>query len=83
MPLLLDLRYEPIGVHYDDVHWRVQILAQMREQFGPRWAFVTGTEPVSVGVGRMFRVFSEAAGLEVGMFADKAEALQWLKEAPG
>jgi hypothetical protein len=55
----------------------------MREQFGPRWAFVTGTEPVSVGVGRMFRVFSEAAGLEVGMFADKAEALQWLKEAPG
>jgi hypothetical protein len=28
----------------------------------------------------MFRVFSEAEGLEVGMFADKDEALQWLKQ---
>ncbi len=30
----------------------------------------------------MFAVFSEAEGLEVGMFADKDEALRWLKEAP-
>jgi len=53
----------------------------MREQFGPRWAFLTGTGPVTVGVGRMFAVFSEAEGLDVGMFADEDEALRWLTEA--
>ena len=83
MPLLIDLQCEPVGVRYDDVHWRVQILAEMREQFGPRWAFLTGTGPVTVGVGKMFAVFSEAEGLEVGMFADKDEALRWLTERPG
>jgi hypothetical protein len=82
MPLLIDVQCEPIRVRYDDILWRVQILAEMREQFGPRWAFLTGTGPVSVGVGRMFAVFSEAEGLEVGMFAEKDEALQWLTEAP-
>jgi hypothetical protein len=83
MPLLIDLRCEPITVRYDDIHWRAQILATMREQFGPRWAFLTGTGPVSVGVGRMFAVFSEAEGLEVGMFADKDEALRWLTDPTG
>ncbi len=82
MPLLIDLQCEPVGVRYDDIHWRMQILASMQEQFGPRWAFVTGTGPVTVGVGKMFAVFSEAEGLEVGMFADKDEALQWLTERP-
>ena len=81
MPLLIDLRYEPVGARYDDIHWRVRILAEMREQFGPRWAFLTGTGPVTVGVGKMFAVFSEAEGLEVGMFADEDEALRWLTEA--
>jgi hypothetical protein len=82
MPLLIDLQYEPIGVHYDDIDSRVQILAEMREQFGPRWAFLTGTGPLTAGVGRMFAVFSEAEGLEVGMFAYEDEALRWLTEAP-
>jgi hypothetical protein len=83
MPLLIDLRCEPIRVRYDDIRWRVQILAEMREQFGPRWAFLTGTEPVSVGVGRMFAVFSEIEGLEVGMFADKDDAIRWLTDLTG
>jgi hypothetical protein len=52
----------------------------MQEQFGPRWAFLTGIGPVTVGVGKMFAVFSEAEGLEVGMFAEKDEALRWLAE---
>jgi hypothetical protein len=82
MPLLLDLRSEPVDVHYEDVRWRVEILAEMREHFGPRWAFVTGTGPVRTGVGRMFAVFSEIEGLDVGAFADKAAALHWLRE-PG
>lgn len=81
MPLLLDLRGEPVNVHYEDVRWRMEILREMRQQFGPRWAFVTGTGTVRSGVGRMFAVFSEVEGLEVGHFADKAEALQWLTEA--
>jgi hypothetical protein len=34
-------------------------------------------------VGKMFAVFSEAEGLEVGMFADKDEAVEWLTERPG
>ena len=28
----------------------------------------------------MFAVFSESEGLDVGLFADKAEALRWLAE---
>jgi hypothetical protein len=83
MPLLIDVRCEPIRVRYDDVHSRVQILADMREQFGSRWALLTGTEPASVGVGKMFAVFSEAEGLDVGMFADKDEAIQWLTDLIG
>jgi hypothetical protein len=83
MPLLIDLQCEPVGVRYDDIHWRVQILAEMREQFGPRWAFLTGTEPASVGVGKMFAVFSEVEGLEVGMFADKGDAMRWLTDLTG
>ena len=80
MPLLIDLRHEPIGVRYDDIAWRMQILASMREQFGPRWAFLTGTDSITVGVGKMFRVFSEIEGLEVGLFADRNEALSWLNQ---
>ena len=80
MPLLLDLRNEVAGTRYEDVHYRVQILAQMREQFGSRWALLTGTKPVGVGVGRMFDVFSRIRGLETGMFADENEALDWLRE---
>ncbi len=80
MPVLLDVRNEPAGVHYDDVRWRMLMLSQMRQQFGPRWAILTGTGPVRVGVGRMFAVFSEIEGLEVGMFADEDAALAWLRE---
>jgi hypothetical protein len=36
--------------------------------------------PVPLGVGRMFAVFSEIEGLEVGLFADKDEAIHWLME---
>jgi hypothetical protein len=72
----------PKGVRYEDVQWRVQILAQMRQQFGPRWAILTGTGPVRVGIGRMFAVFSALEGLDVGMFADKDAALAWLREQP-
>ena len=71
-----------IGVRYDDIAWRMQILASMREQFGPRWAFLTGTDSTTVGVGKMFRVFSEIEGLEVGLFADRNEALSWLSQRP-
>ena len=81
MPLLVDMRGEPLNVHYEDVRWRMEILNEMREQFGPRWAFVTGPGPVRAGVGRMFAVFSQSEGLEVGAFADKAAALHWLGEA--
>ncbi len=79
MPLLVDARGEVSGVRYEDALWRAQILALMRQQLGPRWAILTGTGPVRVGVGRMFTVFSRVEGLEVGMFADKAAALKWLR----
>ena len=78
MPLLIDVRTEVPGTRYEDVRLRVQILSDMREQFGPRWAIVTGTGPVPLGVGRMFAVFSEIEGLEVGLFADTDEAIHWL-----
>lgn len=80
MPLLIDVRSEVPGVRYEDVQWRVQILTEMRQRLGPRWAIVTGTGPVRIGVGRMYAVFSEIEGLEVGMFADEAPALTWLRE---
>jgi hypothetical protein len=83
MPLLIDARSEPDGIRYEDVHSRVLILAQMRERFGHRWAILTGMESVRVGVGKMFRAFSEAEGLDIGMFADKDEALHWLKQSTG
>lgn len=82
MPLLIDVRSELLSVKYEDVRWRVQILADMRQQLGPRWAILTGTGPVRVGVGRMFAVFSEIEGLEVGLFADEDAALAWLREQP-
>ncbi len=58
----------------------MQILALMRQQLGPRWAILTWAGPVRVGVGRMLTVFSRVEGLEVGMFADKAAAIKWLRE---
>ena len=77
MPVLLDVRNAPTGVHYDDVHWRMVILSHVRRQFGPRWAMGC-TGPVTLGVGRMFAAFSEVEGLEVGLFADQDEAIRWL-----
>ena len=82
LPLLIDVRTEVPGVRYEDIQHRVQILSEMRAQLGPRWAILTGTGPVRVGVGRMFAVFSEIEGLEVGVFADEAPALTWLGEQP-
>jgi len=82
MPLLIDVRNEVPGVRHEDVRYRVEILAQMRAQLGPRWAILTGTGPVRVGVGRMYAVFSEIEGVEVGVFADEAAALTWLREQP-
>jgi len=78
MPLLIDVRCEVAGIRYEDIRYRVEILAEMRQMFGPRWAIVTGTQVAPVGVGRMFAVFSEIEGLEVGLFADKGEAIDWL-----
>ena len=80
MPLLVDVRTEVPGVRYEDIRCRVDILSQMRERFGPRWGILTGTESVPVGVVRMFKVFSEIEGLEVGLFADEDVALTWLRE---
>lgn len=80
MPLLLDLRGEPRNVRYEDVRWRTEILAEMREQFGPRWAFLTDLDPARRGIARMFRVFSEVEGLDVGLFTDQDEAVRWLRE---
>jgi hypothetical protein len=82
MPLLIDVRTEVPGVRYEDVQHRVAILTQMREQFGPRWAILTGPGPPRVGVGRMYAVFLEIEGVEVGAFAEEAEALTWLRKQP-
>ena len=80
MPLLLDLRGEPSDVRYEDVLWRMTILGEMREQFGPRWALLTDPAPEREGIGRMFTVFSRVEGLEVGLFVDKDDAFRWLWE---
>jgi hypothetical protein len=82
MPLLIDVRTEVPGVRYEDIQHRVEILSQMRAQLGSRWAILTGTGPVRGGVGRMYAVFSEIEGLDVGLFADEAAALAWLREQP-
>jgi hypothetical protein len=82
MPLLLDLRGEPPRVHYGDMHRRTEILAQMREQFGPRWAFLVDLDPARPCIARMFATFSEVRGLNLGLFSDKDEALRWLRRRP-
>ncbi len=82
MPLLLDLRGESPRVRYQDVRWRVEILAEMQKQFGPRWAFLTDPEPVRVGIGQMFAVFSRVHGLTVRVFSDLDAALAWLRDEP-
>ncbi len=81
MPVLFDVR-NPASGHYEDVGWRVLILSQMRQQFAPRWAILTGTAPVPAGVGRMFALFSKIEALEVGIFADGDAAFAWLREPP-
>lgn len=78
MPVLLDARSEPVGIHFEDVRWRQLVLSQMRQQFG-RWAILTETPPVRVGLARMFAAFSEIEGLEVGLFADEDAAFTWLR----
>jgi hypothetical protein len=80
MPILLDLRTAPAIHRYEDVRWRVQTLVEMRERFGPRWAFLTGPGPVRIGVGKMFEVFSRIEGVDVGVFAERDTALKWLRE---
>jgi hypothetical protein len=80
MPLVLDLRGELANAHYEDIRWRVHILAEMRQQFGPRWALVTEAGAVRPGVSRMVEALSEPDGLEVGLFSDRQEALRWLTE---
>ena len=82
MPLLIDVRSEVPGVRYQDVQLRVQILTEMRTHLGARWAILTGTGPVRVGVGRMYAVFLEIEGLEAGIFADEAAAFTWLRARP-
>jgi hypothetical protein len=52
----------------------------MRKQFGPRWAFLIDVDPTRMCIGRMFAVFSEVRGLDVGLFSDKDEAFRWLRE---
>jgi hypothetical protein len=81
MPLLLDLRGEPPTARYEDIRWRTEILAEMREQFGPRWAFLIDPDPARNGIGQMFAVFSRVHGLDVGLFTDKRSAFRWLWEA--
>jgi hypothetical protein len=77
MPLLIDVRTETVGVRYEDVRWRVQILGQMRGMLGPRWAILTGPGPARVGIAKMFVVFGAIEGLESGVFADKHAAMTW------
>jgi hypothetical protein len=81
MPVLLDVRNEPVRVHYDDVRWRTLILSQARQHFGPRWAVLSGPGPVPLAVGRMFAALSEIEGLEVGLFVDREGAILWLTGA--
>jgi hypothetical protein len=80
MPLLIDVRTEPGSHRYEDVRWRVQILDEMREQFGPRWAFLTGPDDVPLGVRSMLAVFASVGRLRVRMFAEKDAAFRWLRE---
>jgi hypothetical protein len=80
MPLLLDVRTEPRSHRYEDARWRVQILDEMREQFGPRWAFLTRTDQVPVGVRSMLAVFASVEGVHVRLFAEKDAAFRWLQE---
>ncbi len=75
MPLLIELRHEEAGIGYDDIRWHLLTLTQMRE-LGPRWAILTGPNPVCMAV------FSEIEGFEVGMFASKDAALTWLRGPP-
>jgi hypothetical protein len=80
MALLLDVRSDVPGVHYEGAHWRAQVLWQMRERLGPRWAILTAAGPLRVGVGRMFTILSRIEGLEVRIFAEKEAALAWLQQ---
>jgi hypothetical protein len=52
----------------------------MRKQFGPRWAFLADVDPTRTWIARMFAIFSEVRGLNVGLFTEKDEALRWLRE---
>jgi hypothetical protein len=78
LSLLIDLRAEVPGSRCEDVRVRIQILSEMRQQFGSRWAILSGTHDVPGSVARMFAAFSEIEGLDVGLFADEDEAISWL-----
>ena len=81
MPLLIDVRREP-AFHYEDARWRLLIVSEMRQMFGSRWGILTGPGSAPRGARLMFAAFSELEGLEVGLFADKGDALAWLRQQP-
>jgi hypothetical protein len=79
-PLLIDLRAEVAGSRCEDVRVRIQVLSEMRQRFGSRWAILSGTHNVPASVARMFAALSEIESLDVGLFADEDEAIRWLTE---
>lgn len=82
MPLAFDLRGEPPKVRYSDIASRLQILSEMREQFGPRWAFLIDTGPLRPGIWRMLSLFRAQEGLEVALFTEWTGVAAWLSEKP-
>src|SRR5512139_1825704 len=82
MPLVFDLRGEPPKVRYSDIASRLQILAEMPEQFGPRWAFLIDAGPLRPGIWRMLSLFRAQEGLEVAVFTEWTGAALCLSEKP-
>ena len=78
MPLLFDLRGEPPAVRYKDIRSRMQILTEMRQQFGGRWAFLVDPGPLRAGIAQMIAALAGQLNLDIESFNDSKRAMGWL-----
>jgi hypothetical protein len=75
--LLLDHRSSTVVAGSDDIRERVEYLASIREHLGPRVAVLVSTT-VHYGLARMANLLGDSRKLNIEVFKDEREAIDWL-----
>lgn len=80
--LLLDVRRSADNPSSDEFRRRIELLARRTAKgLASRIAIVIGPKPHHYGLARMASVHSETKGIELEIFTEMKEALEWLERA--